>query len=57
MEEERLGEEAAKRLHDDQQADMARFHELKEREVELAAARAKQVRMEMDAQAASAALD
>lgn len=41
MEEERLGEEAAKRLDDEQQADMARFHEIKERKVELQAARAK----------------
>jgi uncharacterized protein (DUF2384 family) len=48
LEEERLGEEAAKRLHDDQQTEMGRFHELKEREVELAAARAKQIRKDMD---------
>jgi hypothetical protein len=57
MEEDRLGEEAAKRLHADQQADLARFHEIKVREVELAAARAKQVRMEMDANASSVSLD
>ena len=57
MEEDRLGEEAAKRLHDDQQAELARFHEIKVREVELAAARAKQVRMEMDAKAESVSLD
>lgn len=43
MEEDKLGEEAAKRLHDDQQAELAKFHEIKVREVELATARAKQV--------------
>lgn len=57
MEEERLGEEAAKRLHDDQLAEMARFHELKAREVEPAAAKAKQMRKELDEQYASATLE
>ncbi|PWA68461.1 SGNH hydrolase-type esterase domain-containing protein [Artemisia annua] len=53
MEEDRLGEEAAKLLHDDQQADLARIHEIKVREVELAAARNAQIRMQMDATVAA----
>ncbi|PWA71792.1 hypothetical protein CTI12_AA275990 [Artemisia annua] len=53
MEEDRLGEEAAKLLHDDQQADLARIHEIKVREVELAAARDAQIRMQMDANVAA----
>lgn len=57
MEEERLGEEAAKRLDEEQQDDLARFHEIKVREVELQAARAKQMRQAMDEQYASAALE
>ncbi|PWA85830.1 hypothetical protein CTI12_AA146090 [Artemisia annua] len=48
MEEDRLGEEAAKLLHDDQQADLERIHEIKVKEVELAAARDTQIRMQMD---------
>ncbi|PWA96179.1 reverse transcriptase domain-containing protein [Artemisia annua] len=53
MEEDRLGEEAAKLLHDDQQADLARIHEIKVREVELAAPRDAEIRMKMDANVAA----
>ena len=42
MEEERLGEEAAKRLYDDQQAELARMNEARLRQEELEAARAAQ---------------
>jgi hypothetical protein len=57
IEEDRLGEEAAKRLNDEQKDELARFHEMKKREIELQAARAKQLRKAMDAQYASAALE
>lgn len=57
MEEDRLGEEAAKRLYDDQQAELARFHEVKTRQVKLEADKAKQARMDMDAQVPSVSFD
>ncbi|PWA49124.1 ARM repeat superfamily protein [Artemisia annua] len=52
MEEDRLGEEAAQLLHDDQKVELARIHEIKVKEVELAAARDAQIRMQMDANVA-----
>ena len=61
MEKERLGEETARKLTEkqeaEQKAELARFHELKVREVEIQAARNKQIRKAMDEQYASAALE
>ena len=61
LELERLGEETARKLTEDQEAEqraaLARFHDLKTREVEIQAARNKQIRKAMDEQYASAALE